>query len=347
MRILVTGGAGYIGSHTCVDLLNAGYEIVVVDNLSNSSYEAIKRVELITGKKISFYQADLLDYIALKNIFRGNKIDGVIHFAGLKSVGESTEKPLHYYSNNISGTLHLCEVMEEFEVNKLVFSSSATVYGRQEWIPLTEDLQLEAANPYGRTKLMIEEILRDLYVSNKNWSIALLRYFNPIGAHKSGLIGEAPNGIPNNLIPYITQVAVGKLPRLQVFGNDYDTHDGTGIRDYIHVMDLASGHIKAMINVMKTTGIDAYNLGTGKGYSVLQIIEAFEKIIGRKIPFEMKGRRAGDIGISYADPAKARKELNWTAQKSLEEMCSDSWNWQSLNPNGYEEMSVKTMINLI
>ncbi len=344
MKILVTGGAGYIGTHTCVELLNSGYEIVVVDNFINSSIEALKRVQKITGKKFKIYQVDLLDKDALNSIFLENTIDAVIHFAGLKAVGESVNKPLYYYQNNITGTLVLCDVMERYNVHKLVFSSSATVYGNQECVPLHEDLPLKATNPYGRTKLMIEEILFDLYVSNNNWSISLLRYFNPVGAHVSGEIGEDPNGIPNNLVPYITQVAVGKLPRLNVFGNDYDTHDGTGIRDYIHVVDLAEGHIKALEKVMIDIGIETYNLGTGIGYSVLDMINTFQEVSGRKIPYEIVDRRAGDIGKSFANPSKANNELNWVAKKGLVEMFGDAWRWQQNNPNGYEVDKIRNKI---
>ncbi|MBO1512373.1 UDP-glucose 4-epimerase GalE [Metabacillus bambusae] len=337
MPILVTGGAGYIGSHTCVELLNAGYEIIVLDNLSNSKLEAINRVKEITGKDFKFYQRDLLSKDDLVTIFKENKIDAVIHFAGLKAVGESVSIPLHYYHNNITGTLILCEVMEMFGVHKMVFSSSATVYGMQQCVPLHEELPVGATNPYGRTKLMIEEILRDVFVAKNNWSIALLRYFNPVGAHSSGRIGEDPNGIPNNLVPYITQVAVGKLPYLNVYGNDYQTNDGTGIRDYIHVVDLAVGHIRALERVMESKGINAYNLGTGNGYSVLEMIKAFEKASGREIPYEIIDRRPGDIGISYANASKAKNELNWITKKGLDDMCKDSWRWQLNNPNGYEK----------
>lgn len=346
MPILVTGGAGYIGSHTCVELLNAGHEIVVLDNLSNSKLEALDRIKEITGKDFKFYQADLLNKNELITIFSENKIGAVIHFAGLKAVGESVSIPLHYYHNNITGTLILCEVMEMFEVHNMVFSSSATVYGSQQCVPLHEELPIGATNPYGRTKLMIEEILRDVYVANNNWSIALLRYFNPVGAHSSGLIGEDPNGIPNNLVPYITQVAVGKLPQLKVFGNDYPTQDGTGIRDYIHVVDLAAGHLKALEKVMDSQGVNAYNLGTGNGYSVMEMIHAFERASGRSIPYEIIDRRPGDIGISYADASKAKNELHWVAQKGLDEMCKDSWLWQVNNPNGYEKDEVKIEVTV-
>lgn len=336
LAILVTGGAGYIGSHTCVELLEAGYDIVVVDNLSNSKVESLNRVKEITGKDFPFYKIDLLDKAQLEVVFSEHQIDAVIHFAGLKAVGESVQIPLHYYHNNITGTLVLCEVMQASDVKKIVFSSSATVYGLPERVPISEDFPLGATNPYGRTKLMIEEILRDLYQSDNRWSISLLRYFNPIGAHESGRIGEDPNGIPNNLMPYITQVAVGKLPELRVFGSDYPTVDGTGVRDYIHVVDLAKGHLKALEKVLAGTGIDAYNLGTGKGYSVLEVVAAFEKASGRKIPYKLVERRPGDIASCYADPKKAKKELGWAAEKGIDEMCVDSWRWQKNNPNGYE-----------
>ncbi|WP_078428902.1 UDP-glucose 4-epimerase GalE [Alkalihalobacterium alkalinitrilicum] len=336
MKVLVTGGAGYIGSHTCVELLNAGYKIIVVDNLSNSKLVALERVKEITGKELEFYNVDLLDKVALYQVFSNHRIDAVIHFAGLKAVGESVSIPLKYYHNNITGTLNLCEVMQAFGVNRMVFSSSATVYGLQEDVPFSEEIPLQTTNPYGRTKLMVEEILRDLYVSNQNWSIALLRYFNPVGAHPSGYIGEDPSGIPNNLLPFITQVAVGKLSELKVFGNDYDTHDGTGVRDYIHVVDLAIGHIRALENVLNTAGVKAYNLGTGTGYSVLDMINAFEKVTGIAIPYQIVDRRPGDIGTSYANPTKANKELKWVAHKGIEEMCKDAWRWQSYNPNGFD-----------
>ncbi|WP_026679366.1 UDP-glucose 4-epimerase GalE [Fictibacillus gelatini] len=337
MAILVTGGAGYIGSHTCVELLNAGFEVVVVDNLSNSKPEALHRVKQITGKDLKFYEVDLLDREGLAAVFADNDIEAVVHFAGLKAVGESVTVPLRYYHNNITGTLTLCDVMQEFGVKKMVFSSSATVYGLAKSVPLTEDSPLGATNPYGRTKLMLEEIFRDLYISDNDWSIALLRYFNPVGAHESGLIGEDPNGIPNNLTPYITQVAVGKLAKLNVFGNDYPTPDGTGVRDYIHVVDLALGHLKALDHILTTTGVDAYNLGTGRGYSVLEVVHTFEKVSGKNIPYEMVERRPGDIAVSYADPMKAREKLGWVAERDLEEMLRDAWRWQSQNLNGYEE----------
>lgn len=340
MSILVTGGAGYIGSHTCVELLNAGYDIVVLDSLSNSKYEAIKRVKEISCKDFMFYEVDLLNGEELEKVFMENRIEAVIHLAGLKAVGESVEIPLRYYHNNITGTLLLCGIMKKYGVKNIVFSSSATVYGMPERVPIMEDFPLSATNPYGRTKLMIEEILRDIYLSDTEWSIALLRYFNPIGAHHRGLIGEDPNGIPNNLMPYITQVAVGKLKELKIFGNDYATKDGTGVRDYIHVVDLAMGHLKALEKVISVTGIDAFNLGTGVGYSVLEIVDTFEKVSGKKIPYTIVERRLGDIGICYADPSKARLELGWVAKRGIEEMCLDSWRWQLHNPNGYEERNL-------
>ncbi|MDH2363755.1 UDP-glucose 4-epimerase GalE [Priestia megaterium] len=337
MAILVTGGAGYIGSHTCVELLNSGYEIIVVDNFSNSKPEALKRVSELTKKSFISYEVDLLDHIALENVFRENHIEAVIHFAGLKAVGESVEIPLRYYHNNITGTVLLCELMQKYNVKNLVFSSSATVYGTPKYVPITEDFSLQTTNPYGRTKLMIEEILGDLHLSDNNWSIALLRYFNPIGAHESGRIGEDPNGIPNNLMPYITQVAIGKREHLNIFGNDYDTHDGTGVRDYIHVIDLAKGHLKALEKVMNRTGIDTFNLGTGIGYSVLDVVKSYEKVTSQKIPYKITQRRSGDIGKCYADTTKANKELGWKAIKNLEDMCQDSWRWQKNNPDGYTE----------
>lgn len=337
MAVLVTGGAGFIGSHTCLALLEAGFDIIVVDNESNSQKTSLKRIGELTGKKFTYYQVDLLDKAALNGVFSDHTIDAVIHFAGLKAVGESVAQPLRYYHNNLTGTLILCEVMEKHNVNRLVFSSSATVYGTHDQVPFTEDLPLNATNPYGQTKLMIEQILRDVHAANPDWAIALLRYFNPIGAHESGQIGENPNGIPNNLIPYITQVAVGKLPELKVFGNDYPTHDGTGVRDYIHVMDLAEGHVKALEKILKSSGVEAYNLGTGTGYSVLDMVKVFEKVIGREIPYQVVDRRPGDIAVSYADPNKAKKELGWSAKRNLEQMCEDAWRWQNQNPNGYEK----------
>ena len=338
MAILVTGGAGFIGSHPCVELLEAGYEVVVIDNLSNSSAESLKRVQEITGKSLTFYEADLLDREAVEAIFNKEEITAVIHFAGLKAVGESVAKPLEYYWNNITGTLILCDVMRKHGVKNLVFSSSATVYGDPATVPIREDFPLHVTNPYGRTKLMQEEIFRDFYVSDNTWNIMLLRYFNPIGAHKSGRIGEDPNGIPNNLLPFVAQVAIGKLPEVGVFGNDYDTPDGTGVRDYIHVVDLAKGHVKAIQKLESTGhGVFTYNLGTGHGYSVLQIIQAFSKACGHEIPYRIKPRRPGDIATCYADPSLAAEELGWKAELGIEEMCEDAWRWQSQNPNGYHE----------
>ena len=334
MAVLISGGTGFIGSHTCIELINAGYDIVVADNLCNSKKEVLNRLKTITGKTIKFYEIDLRDKKALDNIFKTEKIDSVIHFAGLKAVGESVAKPLEYYDNNLISTLVLCEVMRENNCKKLVFSSSATVYGTQEEMPLKEDMPLGAINPYGKTKLFIEEILRDLAVSEE-WSIALLRYFNPIGAHESGLIGEDPNGIPNNLMPYISQVAVGRLKELSVFGDDYDTPDGTGVRDYIHVVDLARGHVKAVEYVLKATGCEAFNLGTGKGTSVLELKNAFEKASGKTVPFKIVARRPGDLATVYALPDKARDVLGWTAEYDVERMCVDTWRWQENNPMGY------------
>ncbi|MCI8402977.1 MAG: UDP-glucose 4-epimerase GalE [Lachnospiraceae bacterium] len=337
MAILVTGGAGYIGSHTCVELLNEGYDVVVVDNLYNASRKSLERVEQITGKKVTFYEADILDRDALNEIFDRESIDSVIHFAGFKAVGESVAKPLEYYYNNITGTLVLCDVMRSHQVKSIVFSSSATVYGNPAFVPITEECPKgEITNPYGQTKSMLEQILLDLHVADPEWNVILLRYFNPIGAHKSGLIGEDPKGIPNNLVPYIAQVAVGKLERLGVFGDDYDTPDGTGVRDYIHVVDLAAGHVKAIRKIEEKDGVHIYNLGTGKGYSVLEVLHAFEKACGKELPYEIKPRRAGDIPTCYADPARACTELGWKAERGIEEMCEDSWRWQSQNPNGYE-----------
>lgn len=337
MRILVTGGAGYIGSHTCVELLNRGQEVVVVDNLCNSSEESLKRVKQITGKDVAFYKADLLDKDAVEEIFSKEKIDAVIHFAGLKAVGESVAKPLEYYHNNITGTLILCDVMRNHGVKKIIFSSSATVYGDPAFVPITEDCPKgKITNPYGQTKSMLEQILTDLHTADPEWSVILLRYFNPVGAHKSGLIGEDPAGIPNNLTPYITQVAVGKLKEVGVFGNDYDTPDGTGVRDYIHVVDLAVGHVKALDKMAESDpDVRIYNLGTGKGFSVLQMIEAFSKACGKPIPYVIKPRRPGDIAECYADASLAKKELGWEAERGIDEMCEDSWRWQSNNPNGY------------
>ena len=337
MAILVTGGAGYIGSHTCVELLNAGYEVVVADNLSNSCKEALDRVEEITGKKVTFYEVDILDREGLCHIFETEKIESVIHFAGLKAVGESVAKPLEYYHNNITGTLILCDVMRTYGVKNIVFSSSATVYGTPAFIPITEECPKGVCtNPYGWTKSMLEQILNDLHTADPEWKVILLRYFNPIGAHESGRIGEDPKGIPNNLVPYITQVAVGKLESLGVFGDDYDTHDGTGVRDYIHVVDLAIGHVKAIEKMDKIhDGVLVYNLGTGIGYSVLDIVKGFEKAVGRPIPYVIKERRPGDIATCYADPSLAEKELGWKAVRDLNKMCEDSWRWQKNNPQGY------------
>ena len=337
MAILVTGGAGYIGSHTCIELLNAGYEVVVLDNLCNSCRESLNRVEEITGRKVIFYEADLLDQAAGKNVFDNEKIEAVIHFAGLKAVGESVFKPLEYYHNNITGTLILCDEMRKHGVKSIVFSSSATVYGDPAFVPITEECPKGAiTNPYGRTKGMLEQILTDLHTADPEWKVMLLRYFNPIGAHESGRIGENPRGIPNNLLPYITQVAVGKLVCLGVFGNDYDTPDGTCIRDYIHVVDLADGHVKALQKMDKEGGgVWIYNLGTGTGYSVLDVINAFEEANDLKINYVFKARRPGDVPACYADPSKAQKELGWTARRGIKEMCRDAWNWQKNNPDGY------------
>ena len=337
MSILVTGGAGYIGSHTCVELLKEGYEVIVVDNLVNSSRESIARVEKITGKKIKFYNVDILNKEALTEVFEANQIDSVIHFAGLKAVGESVSLPLEYYNNNIMGTLVLCDVMRSFGCKNMVFSSSATVYGAPAFVPITEECPKGIiTNPYGQTKSMLEQILTDLYISDHDWNVILLRYFNPIGAHQSGEIGEDPKGIPNNLLPYVAQVAIGKLECLSVYGNDYDTIDGTGVRDYIHVVDLARGHVKAIQKLDENKGILIYNLGTGQGYSVLQIINAYEKVCNRKINYQIVGRRTGDIDCCYADPGKAKREMGWEAQYGIEEMCADSWRWQVNNPNGFD-----------
>ncbi len=337
MRILVTGGAGYIGSHTCVELLEAGHEVVVVDNLCNSSKEAIRRVEELTGKQVVFYEEDLLRLEKLEQIFKAEKPEAVIHFAGLKAVGESVSKPLEYYHNNITGTLNLCRAMRQAGVKKLVFSSSATVYGEAETMPITEDCPKgKITNPYGQTKAMLEQVLTDLQVSDPEWSVVLLRYFNPIGAHESGRIGEDPKGIPNNLLPYIAQVAVGKLAKLRVFGDDYETPDGTGIRDYIHVVDLASGHVKAVEMLsQKEGGVWIYNLGSGRGYSVLEVLHAFEKACGHSIPYEIQERRPGDAAICYAATEKAERELGFVARYDIERMCADTWRWQSNNPDGY------------
>jgi len=336
MSVLVTGGAGYIGSHTVVELLNAGQQVVIVDNYSNSKPEVLNRIKTITGKTPTFYEVDVLDREALDAVFAKEDIDSVIHFAGYKAVGESVAKPIEYYHNNITSSLILCDVMRSHGVKKIVFSSSATVYGMNNVSPLTEDLPTSATNPYGYTKVMIEQILQDVAVSDSEWSIALLRYFNPIGAHASGLIGEDPTGIPNNLMPYITQVAVGKLPQLSVFGDDYDTPDGTGVRDYIHVVDLALGHIKALDKIKATEGVGIYNLGTGTGYSVLDLVHNFQDANGVEIPYVIVDRRPGDVATCYADATKAKEELGWNAQKTLADMCHDSWKWQKNNPNGYE-----------
>ncbi len=336
MRILVTGGAGFIGSHTDVELLEAGYDVTVADNLCNANMESIKRVEQITGKKVTFYEADIRDAAAMDRIFKAEKIDAVIHFAGLKAVGESVHKPLEYYDNNIHGTLVLLDVMRNNNVKNIIFSSSATVYGNPAQIPITEECPKgTCTNPYGWTKSMLEQILTDVHTADPSWNVILLRYFNPIGAHKSGLIGEDPKGIPNNLLPYVTQVAIGKLKELSVFGNDYPTPDGTGVRDYIHVVDLARGHVAAIGKIKEAPGVVIYNLGTGKGYSVLDVVHAFEKANDIKVPYVIKPRRDGDIATYYSDAAKAKKELGWTAQYDIEDMCRDAWNWQKKNPNGY------------
>jgi UDP-glucose 4-epimerase len=335
MAILITGGAGYIGSHTCVELLNSGFELVVIDNFSNSQQESLERVKEITGKDLTFYCVDILSKTDLRLIFQKHSIDGVIHFAGLKSVGESVSEPLRYYQNNVVGTLNLCEVMAENGVKNLVFSSSATVYGIPKHVPIPEDSSLMPVNPYGRTKWMIEEIVRDVALSDSAWSMALLRYFNPVGAHKSGKLGENPTGTPNNLMPYITQVAVGKLSELKVYGSDYPTIDGTGVRDYIHVVDLAKGHVKALEKVFSSQGVEAYNLGTGKGYSVLEIVKTFEQESGKVIPYQIVDRRPGDVATCYADVSKSKARLDWSATKGIAEMCRDSWYWQKNNPNGY------------
>lgn len=337
MSVLVTGGAGYIGSHTIIELDKANRDVVVVDNFCNSKPIALQRVEKIIGKKIKFYEIDCCDEEALRKVFKAEKIDSVIHFAGLKAVGESVAIPLKYYENNLISTLSLLKVMKEFGCNNLVFSSSATVYGMPKSVPISEDFPLSATNPYGRTKLFIEEILRDYYKANPEMNIALLRYFNPIGAHESGMIGEDPNGIPNNLMPYITQVAIGKLKQLSVFGDDYPTHDGTGVRDYIHVCDLAKGHVLAISKLETNPGVVTYNLGTGNGYSVLDMIKAFEKACGKPVNYKIAPRRPGDVAECYADPTLAYNELGFKAEFNLDRMCADSWRWQSNNPNGYDE----------
>lgn len=338
MAILVTGGSGFIGSHTVVELLEDGREVVVVDNLSNSSLTALNRVEEITGKHVVFYQADIRDKKALEEVFAKEKIESCIHFAGLKAVGESVEKPWEYYDNNINGTLTLIDVMRKHNVKNIIFSSSSTVYGDPDSVPVTEESPLKkCTNPYGSTKFMLEQILTDIQTADPEWNVVLLRYFNPIGAHKSGRIGEDPNGIPNNLMPYITQVAVGKRERLGIFGNDYDTPDGTGVRDYIHVVDLAKGHVKALKKIEERAGLCIYNLGTGQGYSVLDVVKNFEEASGVKIPYEILPRRAGDIAANYADASKAQRELGWKAEQTLKDMCADSWRWQKNNPNGYQD----------
>jgi len=335
MRILVTGGAGYIGTHTCIELITAGYEVVVIDNLCNSSLESIKRVETLVGSNIPFFRIDICDKQALTQVFEQYLIDGVIHFAGLKAVGESVAKPIEYFNTNVGGTFILSEVMRKFNCKTFVFSSSATVYGDPHTVPIKENFPLSATNPYGRSKLMVEEFLQDVFVADDSWHIAILRYFNPVGAHKSGLIGEDPNDIPNNLIPYISQVAVGKLERLSVFGGDYDTLDGTGVRDYIHVVDLAKGHVKALQALENKPQILTVNLGTGNGYSVLDVVKAFEKASGMRVLYQIVDRRPGDIAICYADPSYAVEKLDWKAECELDEMCEDTWRWQSQNPDGY------------
>ena len=338
MRILVTGGAGFIGSHTCVELLDAGYEVTVIDNLYNSSEKAIERVKQISGKDLDFVEGDILDKDCLDRIFESQKIEAVIHFAGLKAVGESVRMPVEYYSNNITGTLTLIRSMREHGCKNIIFSSSATVYGDPAFVPITEECPKgTCTNPYGWTKWMLEQILTDVNTSDPEWNVILLRYFNPIGAHPSGMIGEDPKGIPNNLVPYIAQVAIGKLEKLNVFGDDYDTPDGTGVRDYIHVVDLARGHVNAIRKLEDKEGVSVFNLGTGHGYSVLQVVDAFGKACGHDIPYVIQPRRAGDISTCYCDPSKAARELDWTAQYGIEEMCRDSWNWQSRNPNGYRD----------
>jgi len=337
MSVLVTGGMGYIGSHTTVELLKAGKEVIIIDNLCNSSIVVKDRIKEITGKEVKFYNIDLADKEAVKKVFEENSIESVIDFAALKAVGESVKNPLEYYMNNMVSFLVLLDIMKKNNVKNLVFSSSATVYGDAKTMPILESFPLTATNPYGRTKLMAEEILRDLAASDSSWNIAILRYFNPIGAHESGIIGEDPNGIPDNLMPYITKVAVGELKELSVFGNDYDTIDGTGVRDYIHVVDIAIGHIRALEKLETNSGLVTYNLGTGNGFSVLQLVKAFSKASGKEIPYKIAPRRAGDVAICYADPSKANKELNWKAERTLEQMCEDSWRWQKNNPKGYRE----------
>jgi UDP-glucose 4-epimerase len=336
MRVLVTGGAGYVGSHTSLVLLEAGHDVVVVDNLSNSSRTAVERVEQLTGKSVEFHQVDILDREGLDRVFAESPVEAVLHFAGLKAVGESVEQPLRYFHNNVGGTVVLCEAMRSAGVHSLVFSSSCTVYGDPHTVPITEEFPLSAANPYGRSKLMIEEILRDLRIAHPEWRIAILRYFNPVGAHESGRIGESPSGIPNNLLPYIGQVAAGKLPELQVYGGDYPTPDGTGVRDYVHVMDLAMGHVGALDRLADGPGVLTYNLGTGQGHTVLEMVKAFERTSGRPVPYRIVNRRPGDIATAWADPSRAARELRWTAGRNLDEMCRDAWRWQEANPDGYE-----------
>ncbi|EQG56391.1 UDP-glucose 4-epimerase GalE [Clostridioides difficile DA00142] len=337
MAVLVAGGAGYIGSHTAIELLESGYEVVIVDNLSNSNSIVVDRIKELSKKPVKFYNIDIRNKDEMHVVFKENNIESIIHFAALKAVGESVEKPIEYYSNNLISTLNLFELMREYGVKKFVFSSSATVYGDPHTCPILEDFPLSVTNPYGRTKLMIEQMLVDISKADKSLDIALLRYFNPVGAHKSGRIGEEPNGVPSNLMPYITKIAVGKLKELSVYGNDYPTHDGTGVRDYIHVLDLAAGHVKALQKLEENPGLVVYNLGTGKGYSVLDLVKAFSKASGKEIPYKIVGRRAGDVAMCYADSSRAEKELRWKAKYELEEMCEDSWRWQSMNPNGYEE----------
>lgn len=336
-RILVTGGAGYIGSHTCVELLHAGHDLVIVDNLSNSRIEAVRRVEELGGRMVEFHRVDLLDRVGLDAAFEAGPVDAVIHFAGFKAVGESVRKPLEYCHNNVTGTIYLCEAMRAHGVKDLVFSSSATVYGAPHTVPITEDFPLQVTNPYGRSKLTIEHLLRDLWTSDPAWNILLLRYFNPVGAHESGRIGEDPRGIPNNLFPFVTQVAVGRLARLSVFGDSYPTRDGTGVRDYIHVVDLAIGHVRALDRLAARPGVAAYNLGTGRGNSVLDVIQTFEAVTGRPVPYRIEAARAGDVAECYADPSLAQRELGWKAERDLGAMCRDAWRWQSMNPQGYPD----------
>lgn len=336
MNILVTGGSGFIGSHTILELLNAGHDVVAMDNLSNSKVTSLERVKELTGRSAIFEKVDLLDFDGMDQLFKKHTVDAVIHFAGLKAVGESVEKPLYYYENNVTGTINLCKIMDKYDVKHIVFSSSATVYGNPAESPLPEDSELSATNPYGQTKLIIEHIFRDICRSDLDWKVSLLRYFNPVGAHKSGKIGEDPTGIPNNLMPYVTQVAVGKREKLSVFGSDYSTHDGTGVRDYIHVVDLAKGHLKALENLKNESGAEAYNLGTGQGSSVLDVIKTFEKATGQKVSYELTDRRPGDAAACFADASKAKERLGWETEKSLEDMCRDAWNWQTKNPDGYK-----------